>query len=159
MMELNEGRAGLKRNPITYARHRREVFWQITFPLLIGAGFFLALGVLAGVLGGAGDHSRWADISLIWLILLTLIGSFFFLIVAVGLTFGVIRLIQVLPGGFRQAQDFFVMIRVRVEGLGNKVVEPLLRVRIWSASADRLKHEFGGKLKRDEHGGERSRDE
>jgi hypothetical protein len=35
-----------KRNPLTHARHRKEVFWQVTFPLIIG-GLLLVAGLVA----------------------------------------------------------------------------------------------------------------
>jgi hypothetical protein len=37
-----------ERNPLTHARHRKEVFWQITFPLIIGA--LLVVGVVVALL-------------------------------------------------------------------------------------------------------------
>lgn len=35
-----------KRNPLTHAKHRREIFWQVTFPLII-AGLLLLAGIIA----------------------------------------------------------------------------------------------------------------
>lgn len=37
-----------ERNPVTHAAHRREVFWQITFPFLIA--LIILLGLVAGVI-------------------------------------------------------------------------------------------------------------
>lgn len=38
------------RNPLTHARHKREVFWQITFPVMLGVLLVLVMVVLLVVL-------------------------------------------------------------------------------------------------------------
>src|SRR3972149_924682 len=94
-----------ERNQETQAIHRRQVFWQITLPLVILAMIFLALTVVVS-LGGAGYQSRWADISLIWclcpnlLVLLLCVGSLG------GVGYGLFRLQRALPGKMFRLQKF-----------------------------------------------------
>jgi hypothetical protein len=74
------------RNPQAQARHRRETFWQITFPFLLLLLVFLALvvGVSWAAVTGVPDLRRWADVALIWQLPLPVFLSFLCLIVNVG---------------------------------------------------------------------------
>ena len=130
------------RNPITQARHRSEVFWQITVPVGVAAVIIVGMAIAAGWLGTAEDHSRWADVSLIWLILPTLTVAFLFFIILAALTFGLVRLIQVIPLYARQVQDFFVLLTIQVRKLDDKIVEPILRLRAIKASGQAFGRSF-----------------
>ena len=130
------------RNPITQARHRSEVFWQITIPVGVAAVIIVGMAIAAGWLGTAEDHSRWADVSLIWLILPTLTVAFLFFIILAALTFGLVRLIQVIPLYARQVQDFFVLLTIQVRKLDDKIVEPILRLRAIKASGQAFGRSF-----------------
>ena len=92
-------------------------------------GLAIAMGF-----GSAEQHSRWADISLIWLISPMLIVALLFLVILAGLTYGLIVLIQILPPYARQVQDFFVLLSIQVGKLGDKLVDPVLRIRAFTAS-------------------------
>jgi hypothetical protein len=132
------------RNPTTHARHRREVFWQITAPLL---GVLILLLVLVGLVIWSGvqaspEVGRWADISLVWLIVPAMIGAFLFLLLLSGITFGVIKLIQVLPPYARLAQDFFLRVQARVSGAADRLVRPIVQTKSTAAGARRLRDIF-----------------
>lgn len=132
------------RNPTTHARHRREVFWQITAPLLVV--LILLLG-LVGLVIWAGvqanpEVGRWADVSLVWLIVPVMIVSFIFLLLLSAITFGVVKLIQVLPPYARLAQDFFLRIQARVTGIADRLVRPIVRAKGAAAAARRLRDLF-----------------
>ena len=116
-----------ERNPVTQAIHRRQVFWQITLPLVILALIFLALSVVVS-LSGAGLQSRWADISAIWclcpnlIVLLLCVGSLG------GMSYGLFRLQRVLPGKLFSLQKFSLKVRDGVQKASNAAVEPVLKV-------------------------------
>ena len=116
------------RNPETAARHRREVFWQITIPLLVFI-LLLILLVLALAVGGAGDLSTWADISTIWLIIPLLIFGTIFLVLMVAMVYGISRLLAVLPYYAFRAQIFFFRTRNAVRIYSDKAVEPVFKIR------------------------------
>lgn len=120
-----------KRNPKTHARHRHDVLWQITVPLLICLLLVLGLSGLVIWVGiqASPEVSRWADISLIWLIVPVIIAAFILLLLLAGITFGVFKLVQVLPGYARLAQDFFLRLQARVLGISNRLVRPFIRAR------------------------------
>jgi hypothetical protein len=128
----------LERNPVTHAKHRREVFWQITLPVLVGVFVVLALSGLVVGIGAAPDQRQWADVSLIWMIVPTMFVSLIFLLVLIGGTYLLVRLIQALPPYARRLQDFFYMIRSQVGKIGDRVVEPVLRWHSFTASAKTL---------------------
>lgn len=130
-----------ERNPATHAVHRREVFWQITFPLIIVLTIILGLtgGVIyAGVIG-LGEVSRWADVSLIWLLLPALVVALLMLLMLVGMVMLVAKLLGVLPGYARLVQDFVNLLRNRVKLISEKSVEPLLRLHSLKAEWDTLR--------------------
>jgi hypothetical protein len=127
------------RNPITYQKHRHEVFWQITVPLAIGAFCIVALGVTIAVGANMAQISKLASVSLISLI----IPAMFFTLIAIAITvasiYGLVRLIILLPYYTREAQNFLLVVRVRVGKASDAVVEPFLRAHSWRASAGQLK--------------------
>jgi len=124
----------LERNPVTHARHRREVFWQITLPLIIGTVLCALLGALA-VAAPMSGASQWADISLIWLILIGLTLSF---VLAVFLFAGfyivTFVLLPRLPIFFYRAYGWILMFGAQLDHIQSKSVEPFLRVHSFGAS-------------------------
>ena len=129
-----------ERNPVTYQKHRHEVFQQITIPLLIG-GILIVVPMCLVVLGaatGAAGLDKLAAISLIWLILIAMVLTLIALIVVVALGYLMTMALKTIPPYARQAQDTFELIKVRVRGLSDKAVEPFLRYHGFSASLSAL---------------------
>ena len=121
------------RNPFTQQKHSREVFWQITIPLVVGLLIVLALAV--GVtFASAGQASRLADVSLIWLILPAMIIFLVFLVITAGLAYGMIWLIGKLPPLAFKIHKFLIRLSVAVRRVSDKVVEPVMRVESLKAS-------------------------
>jgi hypothetical protein len=127
----------LPRNPITYQRHRREVFWQITFPIIVVCVILLILAVLAAGLTSE-SASTWADISLIYMIIPALLFSLLTMIVLAGLVYVTIRLIQLLPFYFFKGHNWFLLVNLQIGRLGDSLTEPFLRLRAWKAGAGAL---------------------
>lgn len=135
------------RNLKTQAQHRREVFWQITVPLL----FFLLL--LLGVVGlvvwsgiqANPEVRRWADVSLMWLIIPGIVSSFIMLLLLAAIAFGVIKLIQIIPGYARLVQDLFLRIQARVSAFTESLVRPVIKARSKAAGARRLRDRLTGR--------------
>jgi hypothetical protein len=114
------------RNPQAKAQHQKEVFWQITLPLVLGVILFLVASALITV-GASIDVSRLADATLVWLIIPWLIVALLVIVVLSGLTYGVIKLIQVLPFGFYRLHAFLRRVHGIVSEVGDKAVEPVLK--------------------------------
>jgi len=122
-------------NPVTHANHQREVFWQITFPLILGVLVILAfagLTIAAGI-GLSPATSTWASISLIWLILPGLIIGLVLIVFLSSVIYGIIRLVQVLPVYARQVQDFFYLVKIKTRYSADMLVQPVIKVSEWWA--------------------------
>jgi hypothetical protein len=126
-----------ERNPLTRAVHRREVFWQIIFPLIIGAALILALAVGAGLVS-YNTASQAANISTIWLILPALALTFIFTLVLAAVTYGLIRLIGILPPYAALAQNFFVLVNQKVRKVSDQAAEPVIKVASLQARLNAL---------------------
>ena len=85
------------RNPVTREKHRREVFWQITIPLVIALIIVIALAILIPVVGTHDSVSQWADVSLIWLIVPQMFLALITLLILIVLVYVLAGLLKVLP--------------------------------------------------------------
>ncbi len=123
-------------NPITTAEHRRQTFWQIKFPLLVGVLLMVlaGLGVVLAAATGGGDISRWSDISVIWLITPMLLLTLIISVLTAGMVYMVGKLLPVLPRYTHLLLGYFVQVSRRVESISNAAVEPFLRAHSASAS-------------------------
>jgi hypothetical protein len=127
----------LPRNPITHQRHRHEVFWQITFPIIVVGGLLLILAALAAGLS-TEDASTWADISIIWMIIPALFISLVIMILLAGGVYLTLRLLHILPFYFYKGHNWFLLVNLRIGRIGDNLAEPFLRLRSWKAGAGAL---------------------
>jgi hypothetical protein len=129
-----------ERNPVTHQKHRHEVFWQITIPLLIG-GILIVVPMCLVVLGaatGAPGLDKLASISLIWLILIAMVLTLITLIASVAFGYLITMSVSTIPPYARQAQDALALLSVRIKAVSDKAVEPFLRYHSFSASLGAL---------------------
>lgn len=129
-----------ERNPETHKAHKREAFWQITFPLIVGAVIVLILSILTVIAATSeGRITQAGDAALIILIVPLMMVTILFTIIFAAFAFGIIKLNQTLPIYTRQAQDFFAMLRQRVVAGSDKAIEPILRIQSFFASLKALR--------------------
>lgn len=115
-------------NPVTRRKHRREAFWQITFPLIVG--ILLIVGLAIGLaVGGVGEAGTWSEVAMIFLTLPVLVIGLLFLALFGGLAYGIGSLMRVLPGYTVQVQDLVKKITQKVGTLANYSVEPFLKLQ------------------------------
>jgi hypothetical protein len=124
-----------ERNQKTYQRHRHEVLWQITVPLIIGLVIVALFGLLAAFGVSGGVQSQWADVALINLITQALIMGLFLLIILAGIVYLLTKILSILPFQFYRLQNLFVLANFRVSQLTDALVKPVLSARSFSASA------------------------
>jgi len=124
-------------NPITRASHRREAFWQITFPLIIALVLLLALAIFVA-LSGSSQVSRWANASTIWLILLTIVFALLVFAVLAGLVYGMFRLLRGMPPYTLRAQETFEVIRLKTRKVSDLAAEPIIKFEIAKARLRKL---------------------
>lgn len=118
-----------ERNPITHAKHRKEVFWQIIFPMLIGVLLVLVVSiiVLLSATHEATNLSRWADVSLIWLILPSLFFALLLLIFLGGVVYLVTVLLQITPRYACIIQNYFELGKYKVIQISHQITSPIVK--------------------------------
>jgi hypothetical protein len=123
-------------NQKTHQKHQKEVLWQITVPFIIGVLVILGLMVLTTAAGiqGNGQISRWADTSLIWLILPTMLFALIFLAIFSGLLYGLVRLIRVLPVYTKKAHNFFWSLQDKATKASDLAAKPVIKAASFRAS-------------------------
>ena len=129
-----------ERNTRTEAAHKREVFWQITFPLIVGVVLALVLAVLVLVSATSGGSIKQAaDAALVCLIVPLMIFTLIGMIIFGATAFGLVKANEELPFLAKRAQDGLEMVRYQVQVGSDKVVEPILKIRSFFASLGALK--------------------
>lgn len=144
-MENPTPRPLLERNPVTRQRHRSEVFWQITIPFLVIAGFVLLLLFLAFWPDDPQTISQEADVALIWLLTSIILASFIILTLLTVIAYAVIRMVGILPPYFKDGQDFFINVQGFVFHLDDRLVEPVLSLHQFGASINAIIGKLFGK--------------
>ena len=126
-----------ERNPQTHAAHRRDVLRQITLPLITGSLLLVACMalVIIAAAGANGEVRRWADVSLVWLLLPALFFSLLILGLLIGITYLVSKLLGVLPGYARLVQDGYTTLTGKVMHLSDALILPVLKLKGWLAAA------------------------
>jgi len=131
------------RSPVTKQAHRKETFWQIAFPLILGVIAIIGLAVwVVWIASGGGSVSQAADASLIFLIIPTMLMAFILLAVLGGLVYGMARFLRFLPPKFFILQGFFYRIQDGVQKAADKVAEPVLRMKSAGAGWRAFKREL-----------------
>lgn len=123
-----------QRNPITYEAHRRQTFWQIYFPLIV-FGILVIITIVLALFADDQADSKWADISLIFMISIAMVA---FLIVIIGLVaaaYYTTQLLKETPYFFFTVQRYSYLIEIRVKTYSNAAVEPFLRLHSFIAGA------------------------
>lgn len=115
------------RNPITETKHRREVLLQITLPFVIGLVILLALAVFVSVAGGS-NTSRWADVSIIWLIIPSMFLGLLLMVLLGALLYLLITLIRALPVFTLKIQEFLSLVYLRTKRASDLAVEPIFKI-------------------------------
>jgi uncharacterized protein involved in cysteine biosynthesis len=131
-------RAPTERNPITTRHHRRETWWQISLPLLVGALIFVALAVGANF-GTNEAVGQWARIAMILLAIPVIILALITLVVLVAFIYLIARLTGLIPPYAFLAQEFFARLARMSRQAADKAVEPILRLNAFTAGLGALR--------------------
>jgi K+-sensing histidine kinase KdpD len=123
-----------QRNPITQEAHRRQAMWQIYFPLILFGVFMIIAIVLAILLDDAGA-SKWADVSLIYILSLVMVGMLLTLVVLVVTVVYTSKLLKGTPYFFFVIQRYTYILELRVKQATDSAAEPFLRINSMIAGA------------------------
>jgi len=128
LMSQDSSLTGPTRNPKTQAAFRRQVRLQIYLPL--GLGIVAVAGAGIGLaLEGVGTASAWADITLVYLLIVALIVGLVALATVGALAFGVGWVIARLPGPAMQAQALIARAAGIVRRGAEAGIRPILVTR------------------------------
>lgn len=108
------------------SHHRRQVIWQIIFPVVLAAvgGVVLVVMVSLAAINGSTASSQWASIATIWLVLPLLVIGLLFALVTAGMIFLLARLTQKLPTFTHLVHTYLQIINIRLGILLNRVAQP-----------------------------------
>jgi len=134
-----------ERNPITTQKHRHEVFWQITVPVTVGGVLFLliAIGVVVAYFTNTGDIAKWANTSVIILIVPAMFIGLVLIATSAGMVFLVTRGLSEAPYLARRVQDITVLITLRINKVSEASAEPFLRIHQFTAGVRALWRKSG----------------
>ena len=124
-----------ERNPETYAQHKKEVFWQIMFPMLIGIIIIFAMFafIFVSVRTGASDLSRYADVSLIWLIIPSLIIALIFLVLIAAFIYLFTVVLRILPRYSHLALLYLEIGKYKLIRITSQITNPIVKTKsIWA---------------------------
>jgi hypothetical protein len=138
-MTINENLPPEKqRNPVTQEAHKRQAFWQIYFPMIL-FGTFVLIAIILAVLADSAGASKWADISLIYMVSLAMVVFLITFIITVVVAFYTARIIKETPYYFFVVQRYAYLLEIRVKSVSNAAVEPFLRMHSYIAGARALR--------------------
>lgn len=117
-------------------RHKKQRFWQILAPILLGGLIILAAAAwLVRTVVVGTSVSQYADISLIWLILPAMMFGILFAMLLLGMIYAAARLLNILPYYTFMVQQYAALIEARIKLWTKKAVDPLLAVESTAAAA------------------------
>lgn len=107
-------------------RHRRQVFWQIVFPVVLAAagGVFLVVILSLAAINGSSASTQWASIAIIWMIIPLLVAGVFLSIILAGLIYLVALLSRKLPTFTHLVHTYVQIIGIRFGILLDRVARP-----------------------------------
>jgi hypothetical protein len=127
-----------QRNPVTQEAHRHQAFWQIYFPMILFGAFVIVAFIMAVLLDSQGA-SKWADISLIYMISLAMVTFLITMIIIVVTVIYTAKLIKATPYFFFIIQKYAYLMEAGVKRASNMAAEPFLRVNSFIAGARALR--------------------
>ena len=107
---------------LSYQLHRKQVWQQILFPIILAILIFIAVIVLTSIatFRNNGEVGRWAAMSEIWLVIPLIIIGLILLALLIGIIYLLMRLTNLIPPYSYQAQVIFH----RIES-GAKTIEKI----------------------------------
>ena len=112
----------------SYKRHRRELAWQIIFPVALTGLFMVGLIVLINVatFNQSGDVGRWAAISTIWIVIPIMLAMLIFLALLSVIIYYLGKLLGITPKYTGIAQDYVHKAAAYIKRGTELVVSPVL---------------------------------
>ncbi len=112
----------------SYQLHRKQVWAQILFPILMTALIIIAVIVVTGLatFRDHGDVGRWAAIATMWLVMPVMVAGLVFLVLLIAIIYLLARLNGLIPPYSHQAQRIFYRIEGGAKRIGEMARRPVL---------------------------------
>jgi hypothetical protein len=133
-------------DPLIHASHRRQILWQVWFPLGLGAAIILAVAVLVCISAASGNPelTRWSNISLLSLILPAALSGVLLLSMLVLVIYVMIRLRPLVPPYAHLARAYGEYLSVMARYWADRIVKPVLGLHSlaagWRAFFQHFRH-------------------
>lgn len=112
----------------------KSAIWQIYLPLVLGSFAILSLGIWAVVVAVGGQEvTRFADVSVIFLLIPVMVLSLIPLAILGGLIFGVSRLIAAIPRATQRLHEVVERLQKALSTALEAAVEPILKLESMGA--------------------------
>jgi hypothetical protein len=150
---MNTERVFVTPSQLTAVRdHRRQTFWQILFPVILAGVIVIAVTVFM-IVSSSNPSSmldtRWANISLIWLLIPSIALSLIPLALLGGLVFLMVKALNGLPKLGARAQYYAVSASQITRNISDKISSPVIGVKgIWAGLhnlVNQIRKTFTGK--------------
>jgi len=117
-------------DPYSLQVHRKESFWQITFPILLASVLLLVFLILVLVFsGGFGDNlTSIGAAAAIFVILPHFLGLLIWLAILIALAFGINVLKKKLPGHGALILNYLHRIQIGSHQVSNLAAQPSIKI-------------------------------
>lgn len=111
--------------------HRKQAFWQIAVPLIIGCLIVVGLGVWVTLSSSIDNHTgvKWASITLILVIILYSLLSLLGLVLLIAAIYGVAKLSHYTPIYSQLAQTYIYRIATLIIEYADHSVKPVYYIQ------------------------------
>lgn len=122
------------------AAHRRQVLLQIWLPLVFGLLIVLGLAGLTifGATVGSPALARWGNLSVVYILIPTLLGSLVSIAVLVLCIRGMSKLAGKMPGWLKAAQDFMTRAAAAIRQMADRLVAPVISMNSTSGGVSNV---------------------
>ncbi len=111
--------------------------WQIYVPLGVAVAALLAVMALTIFAATMPMRSGWADVSTIYLVIFAVVGGLVVLAFLAALVVGLWFALRELPGYFKIAQDFMLLVALRAAEYSLKVAKMFITPRASVSAAQK----------------------
>jgi predicted PurR-regulated permease PerM len=117
----------------SFLKHKRETNRQILLPIILSSVVMAAVFVLVAytTFTPAGDVSRWAAISTIWIVIPLMALLLVTLAVLAAMVYGMQRLLKITPNYSGLAQEYVLKITGKIQQYTAATADRVIRFRAW----------------------------
>lgn len=115
------------------SNHRKQVFWQIVFPIILAVLVFLliALSLTLPGFSDAVQNERFANISTVLLLLPVLFTLVLFLLIFSMLIWGIYKITVLIPVYSQKLLNMMTLVSDSIRYWTDAITSPILSIKSW----------------------------